>query len=86
MKNLLRLVSLWPLPLGLPASWAQVVGGSATVRGHVGQAPAGDTVWLEYRGTWAGKPRTFASALVEVLNLYYLLLGHLLTPVFSRSI
>lgn len=50
MKNLLQLVSLWLLPLGLPASWAQVVGGSATVRGHVGQAPAGDTVWLEYRG------------------------------------
>jgi hypothetical protein len=50
MKNLLRLVSLWPLPLGLPASWAQVVGGSATVRGHFSQAPAGDMVWLEYRG------------------------------------
>jgi hypothetical protein len=49
MKNLLRLVGLWLLPLGLPASWAQAMGGSATVRGHVSQAPAGDTVWLEYR-------------------------------------
>ncbi len=35
--------------------------------------------------TWASKPHTFASALVEILNLYYLLLGHLPTPVFSRS-